>query len=92
MQLPALNINGTSPLFLITEYRTALAAVTQALQKVRDVEVHARDYQTIPGRQAAVAAIREHQIRISSLEKVHEELKTIYIDLCKQAGTTPRLP
>jgi hypothetical protein len=77
MQLPAININGTSKQSLLDQYQRGWGAVNDAISAIQAIEVHGRDYQTIANSNAASDAIKEHRERLSMLRKVRDELEKI---------------
>ena len=85
MQFPQLNINGTDGLELLTSYEKAMHAVEDALNVLRKLDVHGRDYQTITDiRNAVLTAQREHRERIAKVDGVWRDLIAIGEDIARQ--------
>mgnify|MGYP003657288169 FL=1 len=72
-QFPRIHSNGTDGNVLLTEYRTSMDAVRDAITAVRAVTVHGRDYYTIGG-DAASVAYGEHHQRLADLSRIEREL------------------
>lgn len=82
-QFPQIHSNGTSGKVLLDEYQTALDAINSAIDKVRDVTCHGRDYYTISS-SAAETAFAEKLKRLQSLKEIKDELEAIVIDIYNQ--------
>ena len=85
MQLPHIHINGTSAKSLCDQYADAWGAVDVALDKLREIETHGRDYaETVrPERiytissDAVNVAVAEHRERMAKLESVKADLAAL---------------
>lgn len=77
MQLPQVNLNGTSRDELAMQYRNVYSAVDVALDLLCRFAPHGRDYQTVPG--AYEIARREHDARVEKLASVKAEIEAIAI-------------
>lgn len=78
MQLPIVNLNGTSRASLIAQYDHALQIVGDAIGALHQIEVHGRDY--VYGGKFAEAQ-EEHVARIATLRTVQRDLETIRLHL-----------
>jgi hypothetical protein len=80
-QFPRIHSNGTDGKVLLAEYLEAIDALTVALDAVKSVTVHGRDYYVITpppmGNDPASVAYGEHRQRVSDLERVKAELTAI---------------
>jgi len=69
----------------MNQYIEAMSAVREAIDKVRDIDVHGRDYYPISDSAASVA-MAEHRTRIISLESVRVELEAVALFLSEEIG------
>lgn len=76
MQLPCININGTDPENLLTDYIKAKQALQVAAEALSAVWPHGRDYQTLQYG-AHQRAADEHAARIIKVREVIAEIETI---------------
>lgn len=76
MMIPTVHLNGTAGEVLLDQYTAATDAVRKALDALCDVDFNARDYY-VQGTNAALAAQREHEARVTSLKCVRDELAAI---------------
>jgi purine-nucleoside phosphorylase len=83
MQFPQINLNGTSGTELVEQYIAAAAMVRAALETVRKMEVHGRDYQTLEAGAFQVAQ-REHIDRQRKLSSVAAELEALALEVTRQ--------
>jgi len=83
MQFPTVHLNGTDYKTLYNEYMNAYDRVDDALQALREVTVHGRDYYVQDGN-AFEQARREHIERLEKLESVKRDLEKIIINLNDQ--------
>ena len=75
IQLPLVNLNGTSREELQRLYHDAYAAIENAMSKVNAAAPHGRDYQTVPG--AYQVARAEHIARLNRLSDIRDEYRVI---------------
>jgi hypothetical protein len=83
MMMPRINLNGTNPHELHQQYLDALRDLEDAIETVRKLDIHGRDYQTLPVGSYAVA-MAEHRTRLTRLNRVRNELYQIISDLDRQ--------
>ena len=76
MQLPYIHINGTSAEGLVYQYLGAYHAVQDALDMLRMIETHGRDYYTVSS-DAITVAVAEHRERMAKLESVKADLAAL---------------
>jgi len=74
MELPIVNINGTSRKQLLEQYLAALLALQVTVKAVQDAAPHGRDY--VHGGNIS-AAIAEHVERLAVLQRVADEIEKI---------------
>ena len=69
------NINGDSRQTLIDELHTSITSLTKAIENVREMTIHGRNFQTLQdgAHKYAIARI-EQENRITALFNVREEL------------------
>lgn len=65
---PTINLGGTHPSTLISDYTKAWTALNEAMAAVREAYPHGRDYQ-VPDSKYEVAR-REHDDRILKLQQI----------------------
>jgi hypothetical protein len=82
-QFPRINLNGTHGPQLLAEYVVAMDAVQSAIDAVKAITCHGRDYYPI-SKEAAATAFAEHQQRLVALEKVRSELLAIALNISAQ--------
>ncbi len=76
LQLPQVNINGSSARSLLEDNREAWRALETAREALQKAMPNGRDYQTAePG--AYQAAREQHLARIAAVVKIQEELDVI---------------
>ena len=87
MRYPTIHRNGTAREDLIRQYERATRAVHDAIDAVRHIECHGRDYyvQASVGRDPTCEAHSEHCARIQALEKVRSELELLWTH-CVDSG------
>jgi len=91
-QFPQINLNGTDAKVLLDEYMNAIAGVANAIECLKQVTCHGRDYQTLPDmRDAASIAFREHGERLEKLQQVHNDLHAIAIEIDRQIGEREKM-
>lgn len=90
MQLPQVNINGTSRGELVKQHSAALNALESALSAMRRTEPHGRDYQTIrpDPANAYLKAMHEYALRLGELVRMINVEKQMLQHL--RAGETKR--
>jgi hypothetical protein len=76
MLIPTVHLNGSSGDVLRDQYTDAAQSVRQAIDKLCDAAPNARDYY-VQGPDAALAAQREHEARVTALKRVCDELMAI---------------
>jgi hypothetical protein len=87
MQVPTIHLNGTSRSELLREAQAAHAAVEAAINAVRDMTVHGRDYYVQPRAGLAspyTIAVHEHEQRLQRLFELQNELVDYYAALAAQ--------
>lgn len=80
MQLPIININGTSPSQLLEQQLLVCRHIRHAIEAMQEACPHGRDYQTLGGEKASQAlhrALDEHSNRVLRLRQVLVEIETI---------------
>ena len=77
MQMPIVNINGTSREMLLAVNENALEVLRRALYALEDTAPHGRDYQTDSSGESYRKALDEHLARNTKLLEVFEELTCI---------------
>lgn len=86
---PIINLNGTSAENLIEEYKTAYLAVRAAVDALRQVTVHGRDFQTAP--EGTYEKARAEQVaRLEKLRQVEDELVSLACDIQTQVDEHKR--
>jgi hypothetical protein len=83
IRAPTVHLNGTSRDGLLTGYRDAYEAVSEAIDKLAACSPHGRDYYP-QGEQAIVEAGREHRLRIKRLTEVKNDLETLAISVAER--------
>jgi len=74
--IPTVHMNGTAGEDLLDQYAGAVEAMREALDAVCEAGPNARDYY-VQGPDAALAAQREHEVRVASLKRVRNDLAAI---------------
>lgn len=74
---PTVHLNGTSGEDLFKQYAGAAAAVRQALDAVSQASPHGRDYYTQQKKDAYIEARYEHEVRLTKLQDILEELEDL---------------
>lgn len=82
MQLPTINLNGTSKNDLFADYYVAYTAIDNALNVLGKAAPHGRDY---PSGNYSEARL-EHNARVQKLNSVREDLYNICIHLRPENG------
>lgn len=80
MQLPIINVNGTSRSELLEQHQLVCRHIRHAIVALQEACPHGRDYQTLPGDKATTAlhtALDEHSNRLLRLRQVLVEVETI---------------
>lgn len=77
MMIPTVHRNGTDKKNLLAELEEAHAAVGAAIEKVRQVTVHGRDYY-VQGPHAYGQARTEMDVRLAALDKVKDDLREMH--------------
>jgi hypothetical protein len=80
MQLPQVNLNGTSRDALLDQYRDAYRAINDAIDALCKAAPHGRDYQTLPAGSYNVAR-EEHDARLVKLGSIKAEIEAIAIHI-----------
>ena len=75
LTVPTVHLNGTSKDDLLKGYSTALTAVQNAMNAVRQTTPHGRDYYVNPG--SYEIALDEHHLRLLRLNKISVELSEL---------------
>jgi hypothetical protein len=76
VKIPTIHLNGTSGNVLRHQYATAIEALRRALDAVCETRPNERDYY-VQEPDTGSQALREHEARVTSLQRVREELVTI---------------
>lgn len=76
MMIPTVHLNGTGGEDLLNQYTDAYEAVCKAIDAICNAGPNARDYY-VQGPDAARAAQREHEARVSALKHVRDEITVI---------------
>jgi hypothetical protein len=85
MQLPLIHANGSDPVALRDGYLVALNAADLLLEVLRACAPHGHDYYPVsPG--AIVTATAEHRARISAIERVQADLRTLALHVMESSG------
>jgi len=85
MMTPTIHLNGTGKRALLDELQTAHAALAAAIDVVRQVTVHGRDYYP-QGPAAYTQARHEMDGRLAALAGVQADLQAMYEALSAQGG------
>lgn len=83
MMIPTVHLNGTSKQELMQQIRDAYDALFVALEKMRQMTPHGRDYY-VQGPEAGQKAREEHEVRIKMLLCVVNELLLMAAEIDKQ--------
>lgn len=83
MMIPTLHLNGTGKQSLLSELETAHAAVTAAIDALRQVTVHGRDYY-VQGEHAYHQARHEMDARLAALSSVVDDLLNMHLAIEQQ--------
>lgn len=76
LRVPRIHLNGTSKEALVREYAAAREAVVNAMDAIKAITVHGRDYYVQSGN-AYNEAAAQHRDRLLRLDSVREELEAI---------------
>jgi len=87
IQLPLINLNGTSAEELKRLNANAYYALKTAIEAVHAAAPHGRDYQTVPG--AYQAARAEHIARVNRLSDIQDEYIAILTEIGKSIRSDP---
>lgn len=85
MMIPTIHLNGTGKTTLLDELKVAHGAVTAAVDALRQVTVHGRDYYP-QGPDAYKQARHEMDERLRSMNDIAVELQAMYLHLQRQNG------
>lgn len=80
MQLPIVNVNGTSRSELLEQHQLVARHIRHAMEALQEACPHGRDYQTLGGDKATQAlhrALDEHSNRLLALRQVLAQIETI---------------
>lgn len=77
MMIPTVHLNGTGKHNLLSELETAYAAVGTAIDALRQVTVHGRDYY-VQGPHAYGQARTEMDVRLDALRAVQDDLLAMH--------------
>lgn len=80
MQLPIVNLNGTSASELLEQHLLVCRHIRHAIEALQEACPHGRDYQTLGDEKAPQAlhrALDEHSNRLLKLRQVLAEVETI---------------
>lgn len=90
--LPAINLNGSDPASLLSDYVLAVQAINTAMETLSKVDVHGRDYQTIRNpANAGLLAREEMAERIRKLSTIKYELELVAHSIERQmSARTPQ--
>ena len=83
MMIPTIHLNGTSRDTLLSELESAHAAVSAAIDALRQVTVHGRDYY-VQGDGAYIKARREMDARLTALKDIANDVLTMHINIRSQ--------
>jgi len=83
LMVPTVHLNGTSKEALLSEYVTAMNAVQDAIDALKKVTVHGRDYYP-QGDRAINDAMLQRARQFEHLEEVHTELEAIAVEISEQ--------
>jgi hypothetical protein len=81
--MPTVHLNGTSLPMLIDDYSNAIMAVEKAIEELRKVEFHARDYYVSPDPNAWEKARAEREETFAHLYTVRDNIQDILSHLTK---------
>jgi hypothetical protein len=76
VMIPTVHLNGTAGEDLRDQYSDAAAAVRKAINTLYDAGPNARDYY-VQGPDQVFAAQREHEVRVTALRRVLDDLSAI---------------
>lgn len=83
MMIPTVHLNGTSREELMQQIRDAYDALFSALEKLRAMTPHGRDYY-VQGPESGQKARDEHEVRIKMVLYVVNELLIMAAEIDKQ--------
>lgn len=83
MMIPTVHLNGTGSKNLLDEIKTAHTALMAAMVALRQVTVHGRDYYP-QGPSAYTQARHEMDARLSTLEKILDDLEAMHVAIRQQ--------
>jgi hypothetical protein len=86
VEVPQININGSSPKTMVVDILAALDALSVATGAVAQTAPHPRDWQTAQDGDSLFAMARDQHIsRLRRLADIHAELTAIGIAIQEQA-------
>jgi hypothetical protein len=80
---PTLHLNGSGYTRLAAQYRHAADALRVALEALREMTPHDRDYY-VQGADAGPKARREHEARIARVSDVLREIEALHAQIREQ--------
>ena len=83
MMIPTIHLNGTSRASLLSELESAHAAMSAAIDALRQVTVHGRDYY-VQGEHAYTQARSEMDARLIALKDIANDVLTMHINIRSQ--------
>jgi hypothetical protein len=85
VEVPVININGSSPKTMVDDILTALKALNAAADAVVQTAPHPRDWQTVKDGDALFRVARDqHHARLYRLGVTHAELEAVGIAIQEQ--------
>jgi hypothetical protein len=91
VEVPIINLNGSSPKTMVADIRTALDALRLAAGAVAQTAPHPRDWQTVPDGGVRWRLARDHHVgRMRRLADIHEELTALGVAIQEQADARTR--
>jgi hypothetical protein len=91
MMIPTIHSNGTGRSSLLGELEAAHSAVIAAVDALRQVTVHGRDYYVQPGGESAYRVARaEMDARLEALRQVGEDLLVMHRGVVEQGSNGGR--
>jgi hypothetical protein len=83
MTKPTIHLNGTAAADLLKQYRSAYAAVSDAIEAICKASPHGRDYYP-QGTDAINNAQSEHWERVAKLREVEKELMELALHVYQE--------
>lgn len=91
IEIPVININGSSPETMVKDIMAALKALRLASDAVAKTAPNPRDWQTVKdGDERCRVASDHHRARMRMLQILHEELQAIGIGIQDQQDARRR--